>query len=58
MPQVCGYRLATSSGAEVLMTTSAYSCPDKEGRSSYGWRQGKNKVQDQVFALSVHIVAR
>ena len=40
------------------MTACAYSCPDKEDRSSSGWRQDKNKVQDQVLALSVHTVTR
>jgi hypothetical protein len=37
--------------------TPAYSCPNKEDRSSSGW-QDKNKVQDQVLALSVHAVTR
>lgn len=40
------------------MATRTYSCPDKEDRSSRGWRQDKNKVQDQMLALSVHTIAR
>jgi hypothetical protein len=56
MLQVCGYPLALEAGE--LMTTTVHSCPDKEGRSSCGWWQGKDKVQDQVFTLSVHSVTR
>ena len=56
MPPVRGYVSLTR--ARGLMSTSAYSCPDKEGRSSSGWWQVENKVQDQVLALSVHAVAR
>jgi len=41
-----------------LMSAPTHSCPDKEGRSSSGWWQDKNKVQDQVLALPVHTVAR
>ena len=41
----------------VLMSAPVHSCPDKEGRSSSSWWQDKNKVQDQVLALPVHIVA-
>ena len=41
-----------------LMSATAHSCPDKEGRPSSGWWQDKNEVQDQVLALPVHTVAR
>lgn len=59
MPPVCGYGSAISfTGTRLLMNTYAHSCPDKEDRSSSGWRQDENKVQDQVLALSVHTITR
>ena len=58
MPLVCGDSpmtpLALPRG---LMGALVHSCPDKEGRSSSGRRQDKNKIQDQVLALPVHTVA-
>jgi len=59
MPPVRGSVPVTSFTRTAGLTYApAHSCPDKEGHPSSGWRQDENKIQDQVLALSLHIVTR